>query len=101
VSQCVVPFSTFTCSNSGGTSCTKVAVTVYVPSSAVPCPSNGFRLLNDLEFGHSQANPFVLSASDALLISGAVIAVWAAAWAWKALGRVLASDGEALGPDRF
>lgn len=63
-------------------------------SAADPCTT--LLLVTPAEYTALSHNPFVLSVEDGLLISGAIAAIWAAAWAWRALARVLSSDGEAL-----
>lgn len=60
-------------------------------SSADPC--TGFVLLTPAEYGVVAANPFVLTVEDGILISGAVGAVWALAWALRSIRSVL-SDGD-------
>ena len=53
----------------------------YVPPVPAPCE------LQD---------PFFLSLADGALVSGAVAAVWLAAWAWRAISSVLRGDTEDL-----
>lgn len=74
--------------------CVVISGGAVVESLADPC--TGFVLVTPAEYSALSHNPFVLSVEDGLLISGAIAAVWAAAWAWKALAAVLRSDGEAL-----
>jgi len=42
------------------------------------------------------SSPFDLPADAGLALGGAIVAVWASAWAFRALVRVVRSDGEAL-----
>lgn len=61
-------------------------------STADPCTS--LVVLTPAEYGALSANPFVLTPEDGLLISAAVVGVWAAAWSWKALVWTLKDHGE-------
>ena len=65
-----------------------------VESTADPCTT--LLLLTPAEYTALAFNPFVLSVEDGLLISGAIAAVWVAAWCWRALALTLQSDGEAI-----
>lgn len=61
-------------------------------SAADPCTT--LVVLTPAEYGAMSANPFVLTPEDGLLISAAVVTVWAAAWSWKALVWTLKDHGE-------
>lgn len=58
-----------------------------VESAADPC--TGFVLLTPAEYGAVAVSPFHLTPADGLLVSGAVIGVWAAAVAIRAVVRTL------------
>jgi hypothetical protein len=62
----------------------------------MPEPCTALVLLTPAEYGALSHNPFVLSPEDGLLISGAVVGVWAAAFAVRAAIRALGdhNDGE-------
>jgi hypothetical protein len=64
---------------------------VLVPSYESPCM--GLVVLEPAEFAHITANPFVLTVEQGLGLSVAIAAVWAVAWGWKALGRVVSQSG--------
>ena len=50
------------------------------------------------EYANWQNNPLNLSASDGLLLSVAIVGVWAAAFAWRALSHTLNNnDGNSTG----
>ena len=70
------------------------SVGALVVDASTPCL--GLVVLTPAEYSSLLQNPFLISVSDGLLISGAVIAVWVAAWCIKAVASVLRSDGEAL-----
>lgn len=60
----------------------------------MPEPCTAFVLLTPAEYGALSQNPFFLSPEEGLLISAAVVGVWAAAFVVRALVRVLdGSDG--------
>jgi hypothetical protein len=68
-------------------------------AGALDCLSYGneaFVLLTPMEYLQLADNPLHLSVEDGLLVSGAIAAVWAFAWGFRALALVLQSDGEAL-----
>jgi hypothetical protein len=52
-------------------------------------------VLTPAEYAAFSSNPFNLSYSDGALVSSAIVAVWGAAWVFKALILTLNSDGEA------
>lgn len=69
---------------------------VLAPSIADPCTT--FVLLTPTEYAGWQSSPLNLSPSDGLLLSAAIVGVWAAAFGWRALVRVLNSnDGDSSG----
>jgi len=47
--QCIKTLATYTCSNATGTTCTKVAATVYVPSTNTTCVAGEFAILTQAE----------------------------------------------------
>lgn len=63
--------------------CVVIVGTAVEVTTADPCTT--LLLLTPAEYSAMASNPFVLSPEDGLLISGAVVGVWAAAWCWKAL----------------
>lgn len=67
--------------------------TVLVQESASSCTSAV--VLTPAEYAALSSNPFNLSFEDGALVSGAVVAVWGAAWVFKALILTLKDDGEA------
>lgn len=52
-------------------------------------------VLTPAEYVAISTNPFNLSFEDGALVSGAVVAVWGAAWVFKALILTLKDDGAA------
>lgn len=93
MAQCV---TTAAVSDTSGTTQT---VLVVDTSSTAPACSTGLALVSssDLEaLAASASNPLNLSTSDGLLVAVAVCGVWFIGWGWRALGRVLSSNGEAL-----
>jgi hypothetical protein len=110
VPQCAEATAVYVCANATGTTCTKLAVSVYRTTPA-PCNGGDVQLLtwdeydslmsriNAVEAGASSpsgGDPFRMSVEDGLLLSGAIAAAWALAWSMKAIAAVLRSDGEAL-----
>lgn len=62
------------------------------PSDVVPCP--GVLAFTPAEVATLTANPFLLTPEQGALIASAVVAVWVAAYYWKALAAALNTDGE-------
>ena len=50
MATCTRPLVTYTCSNASGTTCTKVATTVYVTSANTTCPTGELALLTPTEY---------------------------------------------------
>lgn len=67
--------------------------TVLTQASGDPCTS--VVVMTPAEYAAMSSSPFNLSFEDAALVSGAVVAVWGAAWVFKALILTLKDDGEA------
>jgi hypothetical protein len=74
--------------------CVVISGGAVVESLAAPC--TGFLILTPAEYAALSHNPFNLSVEDGALVGGAITAIWAAAWCWRALARTLRSDGEAV-----
>jgi hypothetical protein len=49
MTTCIKPLVTYTCSNASGTTCTKVAATVYIPSANTACAAGEFAVLLQTE----------------------------------------------------
>jgi hypothetical protein len=62
----------------------------------MPEPCTALVLLTPAEYSALSQNPFILSPEDGLLLSGAVVGVWAAAFGVRAAIRALGGndDGE-------
>jgi hypothetical protein len=75
--------------------CVVISGGAVVESVADPC--TGFLIVTPAEYAALSHNPFMLSVEDGLLISGAIAAVWAAAWAWRKAASALQTDGEPQG----
>lgn len=69
----------------------RVTYQLVTASSADPCP--GHVLLSAAEFAHLALNPFVLTLEQGAALSVAIAAVWAVAWAFRALASVASTDG--------
>ena len=62
---------------------------------AAPEPCTTFVLVTPAEYAAQASNPFVLTPEDGLLISAAIVGVWAAAFSWRAAIRALGTnDGD-------
>lgn len=61
-----------------------------VESTDTPC--TGFYLLTPAEAELATTNPFHLSPEDGFYVASAILAVWAAAWAWRSLIAALDAD---------
>ncbi len=62
MATCTKPLITYTCSNSTGTTCTKVAATVYVMSTNSTCPAGELALLTPTEYATFLANQTALTS---------------------------------------
>jgi len=65
-----------------------------VAASAPPAECTSFVLLNPLEYGLWINSPLNLSLEDGAVLGGAIVGIWAAAFAWRAAIRALDTDGE-------
>lgn len=65
---------------------------VLVASTAETCTGSEFVLLTQSELDLYTASPFRLSVSDGAALSGAILAVWVAAFYWRALIRAVFGD---------
>jgi len=62
---------------------------------AAPEPCTTFVLVTPAEYAAQSQNPFVLTPEDGLLVSAAIVGVWAAAFLWRAAIRALGTnDGD-------
>lgn len=68
-------------------------VDLIAPGTQADC---SYLLITPAELSHLQVNPFHLTLEEGALISGAIAAIWALAWACKALVRALNTDGESI-----
>lgn len=57
-------------------------------------PCLGYLAFTPEEYATLTANPFLLTPEQGALIASAVVAVWVAAYYWKALAAALNTDGE-------
>jgi hypothetical protein len=58
------------------------------------CTGSQFVLLTQSELDFYTVSPFRLSVADGAAVSGLIIAVWVAAFYWRALVRALFSDAD-------
>lgn len=72
--------------------CVVVVGDTVVPSAADPC--TGFLMLTPVEFGVVSNSPFNLTPEDGATVGGAILVVWATAFAARALVRALGGDTE-------
>lgn len=63
-------------------------------TAAEPCL--GFVVLSPTEYSAWVVSPLNLSAEDGVLLSTAILGVWAVAWSFRALARALNTDGEVI-----
>lgn len=68
---------------------------VLVATEDSTCTSGQYVLVTQGELDYYTVSPFRLSVADGGYVSGLVVAVWVAAHYFKALIRVLNSDGDA------
>jgi hypothetical protein len=69
---------------------------VAVAASGAVCTD--LVVLSADEYANWQNNPLNLSASDGLILSFAIVGVWSAAFAWRALRKTLNNnDGDSTG----
>lgn len=71
--------------------CVAIVAGSVVESSANPCTS--FVLLTPTEFGLLNNSPLNLSLEDGSVLAVGIVAVWATAFAVRAVIRALGSDG--------
>ncbi len=69
--RCVVPLSTFTCSNAAGTACAKVSVTLPSITTATTCAASDLVLLTKPEYDALLAKDVALTAATATATTSA------------------------------
>lgn len=67
---------------------------VLAPAAAASEPCTSLVVLTPAEYEALSHNPFNLTPEDGALVAGAVVSVWAMAWAFRALYGVLRPEGE-------
>jgi hypothetical protein len=73
-------------------------VDVFAPAMPASGACLSLVVLSTDEYANWQNNPLNLSASDGLLMSTAIVGIWAAAFSWRALMRTLSNnDGDSFG----
>jgi hypothetical protein len=77
--------------------CVVITSGAVVESAADPC--TGFLILTPAEYAAISVSPFRLTLAEGALIGGALAAIWASAWAWRQLRRMLDSGGLATERD--
>lgn len=86
------PIGTQIGSGGPGAAVTSVAVAYMSPSGV--CAEGEVLVYTAQEVDQNTASPFRLSVADGAVVSGLIIAVWVAAFIWRALIRVLSSDAD-------
>ena len=98
---CLLPTVSYVCSNATGTTCTKKTVTLLLPSASVsPCPTGEILALQQSEFDAATVSPWNMTPVEAGQIGGAILLVWAGAWAFRTIVRLMAPDSSDIGHDQ-
>jgi hypothetical protein len=108
--NCASIYNTFTCSNAGSTNCTKVGVQIPVVYTAASCASTEMVLLTGSDYAALKAAdlansvppvaatnttvlvdvpPLQIDAAGGAQIGAAILGVWAFAYAFRTLIRML------------
>ena len=66
---------------------------LFAPVDTGDAPCTSLLLLTPAEYGVVSGSPFNMTAEDGLVLSVAIVGVWAVAFSWHAIRRALGSTG--------
>jgi hypothetical protein len=88
--RCADSVTIYAFADAGATRASYESLVLAAPGSS--CSASQLVVMSGAEYDQIATNPFNLSLSDGALVSVAVIGVWATAWAFRVLIRMIRED---------